>query len=48
MVFFEISEFHLIWLPFLVGEDRENSLNVETKSGGFTLHSDIRRRQERV
>ena len=48
MVFFETSEFHLIWLPFLVGEDRENSLNVETESGGLTLHSDSRRRQERV
>jgi len=47
-VFFETSEFHPIWLPFLVGEDRENSLNVETESGGLTLHSDSRRRQERV
>ena len=48
MVFFETLEFHLIRLPFLVGEDRENSLNVETESGGLTLHSDSRRRQERV
>ena len=48
MVFFETSELRLTWLPFLVGEDRENSLNVETESGGLTLHSDSRRRQEGV
>jgi len=47
-VFFETSEFRLIWLPFLVGEDRENSLNIETENGRLTLHSDSRRRQERV
>lgn len=43
MVFFEASEFHLIWLPFLVGEDRENSLNVETE---WRTHSPLRQQEK--